>query len=68
MAVRAGFRIPSGVSAQIQGDLAAAAAGQKSQSVNNINLANEEERQKDCWTCPECAKQGLQKAGPRVEC
>jgi hypothetical protein len=55
IAARGGSALPSGVNAQIQGELAAGAANQESQNLNQINLANEQQRQNNYWN----AVQGL---------
>ena len=49
IAARGGSTLPSGVTAQIQGGLAQGAANEESGSLNQINLANEQQRQSNFW-------------------
>lgn len=49
IAARGGSTLPSGVAAQIQGQLAQGAANENTQGQNQITLANEQMRQQNYW-------------------
>ena len=49
MAARGGSTLPSGVEAQIEGGLAQGAANEESSNLNQITLANEQQKQANYW-------------------
>jgi len=49
IAARGGSTLPSGVNAQIQGQMAQSAENQESGMLNQINIANEDQRQQNYW-------------------